>query len=94
MKYTILFIASVGIWFAACKKKSTPTHCYVCTQYDSVLTRGSYLSHFNGVSDTQCEKNQGLMDFYVSTHVQYDTFYLNTDSQTTGYKYFRCEFLR
>jgi hypothetical protein len=91
MKYTLLIIASVALIFAACKKKSTPTHCYVCVQYDSLVGNGGWRVFPNGFADTQCERNQGLIDFYVKSHVPYDTFYRFTDSQTVGYTYFRCE---
>jgi hypothetical protein len=90
-KYALLLIAAATLVTVACKKKSTPTHCYVCTQYDSIQTIRGWVSHFNGVSDTQCQKNDGLIAFYVKTHVQYDTFYRQTDSQAVGYHYFRCE---
>ena len=95
MKYALILIASVAVIFTACKKHSVPTSCYVCNQYDSVFTRNGGLQVFpNGTSDTQCEKNQGLINFYMETHVIHDSFYINTDSQAYGYTDFHCSFLQ
>ena len=96
MKYTVAFIVAVGLIFTACKKKSNVTHCYVCAQYDSFkrVSNGGFYIFPNGVSDTLCNQNQGMIDFYVSTHVPIDTFYPGTDTVGYGYTYFRCTFLR
>jgi|GEM_PF-4020522 len=91
MKYTILFIAAVIFIFAACKKRPTQTSCYACNQYDSLIRGGGYKSYPNGITDTMCQMNEGLIAFYMKSHVRFDTFYPSTDSVTTGYTYFRCD---
>jgi len=94
MKYALILIASLAVMFTACKKHSVPTSCYVCNQYDSLEDNGGWRVFPNGISDTQCEKNQGLINFYMATHIPYDSFFVHTDSQAYGYTDFHCSFLQ
>jgi len=92
MKYALSFIIAAALIFTACKKKSTPTHCYVCVQYDSffVVSRGGWEIYPNGIIDTLCDKNQALINMYEESHIPNDTFNLHSDSLGYGYTYFRC----
>ena len=95
MKYRFILFALVAlVFFADCKKHSVPTGCFVCNQYDSIINNGGWRVFPNGISDTQCDKNQGLITFYVETHVPYDTFFVHTDSQAYGYTDFHCDYLK
>ena len=92
MKYALICIVAAIVIFTACKKKGTPTHCYACKQYDSFTSRttGGINVIWNGFADTQCNRTQGLINLYVESNVQADSFYQHTDSVAFGYLVYHC----
>lgn len=94
MKYTLASVVAVAFLFTACKKSLSPTHCYICSQYDSFARNGGLVVYPNGISDTQCNQNQDLINFYITSHMPKDTFYVNTDTVGYGWTYFRCAFYK
>jgi len=89
MKHTLIIIASLFLLAASCKKKSTPVHCYTCNINDSIVSNipafmRDTVKFFS--TDTLCDWNQAMANFYVTTHTLTDTLVYRNDTTVYDYK--------
>jgi len=75
MKKALIFSLAI-LCFIACKKKPTPTSCYVCTNFG--LIYAPVFTEWNQPrdtlsKDTVCNMNDGLIQIYLNQHNHLDT---------------------
>jgi len=93
MKKTIYLFIAMALVLGACKKRQTKTNCYVCRRDAALISndRGIAIPRHNEGTDTLCNFNQGMVDYFVKSHNYMDTLSYNGETYQIRQQWEGCE---